>query len=89
MKNCANCGQLVVKDGGYKGFLHTYKAFCCKDCYKAYKEKHKFFTRWERIKLGFALCIIIILIIICLENSKTDKKNDDGNNSSLTEQVQE
>ena len=41
MKNCANCGQLVAKDGGYKGFLHTYRTFCCKDCYKAYKEKHK------------------------------------------------
>ena len=89
MKNCANCGQLIAKDGGYKGFLHTYRAFCCKDCYKAYKEKYKWFTRWERIKLSFVICIIIILLITFLESGKTNKKNDNENNGSMTEQVRE
>ena len=89
MKNCANCGQLIAKDGGYKGFLHTYRAFCCKDCYKAYKEKYKWFTRWERIKLSFVICFIIILLIIFFESGKSNKKNDNGNNSSMTEQVRE
>ena len=84
MKNCANCGQLIAKDGGYKGFLHTYRAFCCKDCYKAYKEKYKWFTRWERIKLS----LVIILLIIFFESGKSNK-NDNENNGSMTEQVRE
>ena len=64
IKNCANCGQLIAKDGGYKGFLHTYRAFCCKDCYKAYKNISANKSRNYQKLMYIISCVLKVMVTL-------------------------